>query len=109
MPPYEHQQLLDQIRTLDQAPDDAESYATWLEAEGHLKILRHNDSADELIVYAHGPHSFIHAVPVAEEALSPLDLDDLLRWSGNPFHAYARPATYGAAAEMTSGSRQPPE
>ncbi len=99
MPSYEHQQLLDQIRTLDQEPDDAESYATWLEAEGHLEILRHNESADELIVYAHGPHSFIHAVPVTEEALTPPDLDDLLRWSGNPFHAYASSYVWGGGRD----------
>ena len=99
MTTYEHQQLLEQISNLDEAPDDADAYATWLQAESHLELLRNNAKANELIVYASAPHSFIHAVPVKEEALTPLDIDDLLRWSGNPFHAHASTYVWGGGRD----------
>lgn len=84
---------------MDEAPDDADAYARWLQAEAHLELLRNNAKANELIVYASAPHSFIHAVAVKEEAIAPLDVDDLLRWSGNPFHAQASTYVWGGGRD----------
>ena len=92
MPNFEHQQLLERIRSLDQPPDDPESYAKWLQADAQLEFLRRNANAEELIIYAGAPHTFIHTVPVCETALTPLDVEDLLLWSGSPFDSCT--ATY---------------
>ena len=70
-------------------PTTTEEYAQWIKAGSHLDLLRDNALSDELIVYASGEYSFIHTVVVSGEALDPLDLDDLLNWSGNPYSAFA--------------------
>ena len=85
MPSYKHAQLVKHIARLDILPDHASDYATWIKAGGHLRLLEDNANDDELIIYASGDYTFIHAVVVSEDRLSPLDQDDLLKWNGAPF------------------------
>ena len=86
---YAHNKLIERIALLDNVPEDPTEYTTWIEADGHLTLLRDNAKEDELIIYGCGDHTFIHAVVVNENNLSPLDTDDLLHWSGNPFSPFA--------------------
>ena len=86
---YEHDRLLEDISKLDQPPDGDAEYARWITAGMHLDLLQKNAEEDELIIYAGGKHTFIHAVAVSEDAIEPLDIDDLLGWSGNPFSPVA--------------------
>ena len=82
---YEHDRLLERISKLDQPLDDDAEYARWIAAGMHLDLLRKNAEEDEVIVYAYDRHTFIHTMTVNEDAIEPLDIDDLLKWSGNPF------------------------
>ena len=85
MPSYEHAQLVKRISKLDSLPAQASAYATWIKAGEHLRLLEDNANDDELIIYASGDYTFIHAVVVSEDRLSPLDQDDLLKWNADPF------------------------
>ncbi len=89
MPSYEHKKLIERIALLDKVPEDPAEYKPWIKADGHLELLLDNAKEEELIIYGCGDHTFIHAVVVREENLSPLDKRDLLRWSGNPFNPCA--------------------
>lgn len=86
---YRHDKLIECISQIDQAPDDATAYANWITADLHLDLLRKNAEEDEVIIYASGQHTLIHAVAVNEDVIDPPDIDDLLGWSGNPFRAAA--------------------
>ena len=89
MATYEHRQLVDSIAKLDTMPSDADAYADWIKAGGHLDLLRRNALEDELIIYANGDYSCVHTVVVPEDALHPLNVDDLLDCSADPFRALA--------------------
>ena len=97
MPSYEHKQLMERISQLDKVPENAAEYAAWIKAGEHLALLRNNAKQNELIIYAANHYVFIHTVVVSEDSLSPLDQDDLLRWSdpSKPFASYA----YGGGKE----------
>ena len=87
MPSYEHQELLKRVAGVDMRPDGGPALREWLQAGQHLHLLREDVQGEELIVHGSGPFTLIHAVVVPEDALVPLDRSDLLRWSGNAFHA----------------------
>ena len=89
MPNYEHNKLVDRISHLDELPEAAAKYATWIKADGHLTLLRDNAKEDELIIYGSGDYTLIYSVVVSEDSISPLDKDDLLRWSGSLFQLCA--------------------
>lgn len=82
---FEHKELIQRIAQLDQVPEEADAYTDWIEAGGHLTFLRKNARADELVLYASGEYTFIHAAVVSEDGLSSLTQDDLLEWRGSPF------------------------
>ena len=85
MPRYEHTKLVERIAHVDTAPQDTIEYGTWLEASGHLNLLRDNALEDELIIYAADGCTFVHSVVVPNDRLVRPDHGDLLQWSGNPF------------------------
>ena len=89
MATFKHRQLVDSIAQLDTMPRDTNAYAEWITARGHLDLLRCNALADELIIFAVGDYSFAHTVVVREDALNPLNVNDLLAWSGGPYSAVA--------------------
>ena len=94
LPSFAHQNLIDRIASLDEIPRDTIEYDAWIEAGGHLSLLRENADEDELIIYASGDYTFIHTAVVSNDKLSTIDKNDLLGWSCNPFTA---------AASYTSG------
>ncbi len=101
MPSFEHKELIKHIAQLDQVPEDAKAYASWIEAGGHLALLRENARADELALYALGEYAFIHAAVVSEESLSSLTQDDLLEWSGSPSSPCASYVHVGSPAVVS--------
>lgn len=87
MPSYEHKQLVEHVKRLNELPENDVEYANWIKAEGHLALLRDNAKQEELIIYASSAYplsTFISAVVVSEDRISPIDQDDLLRWCTNP-------------------------
>ena len=86
---YEHDKLIDRISKLDRPPDDNIEYARWIASGMHMDLLQDNAEEGEVIIYACGRHSFIHAMAVDESAIDPLDINDLLGWSGDPFSSVA--------------------
>ena len=89
MSTYEHRQLVDTIAQIDTLPSDPEAYAAWITARAHLDLLLRNALTDELIIYATGDYSFVDTAVVPEDALNPINVDDLLNWSGAPRSALA--------------------
>lgn len=88
---FEHKMLVERISELNRPPVEETEFAAWIAADRHLDLLVENAKDEEVIIYACGKHTFIHAVVLSEERLEPPDIDDLLGWNGNPF---ASAATY---------------
>jgi hypothetical protein len=89
MPSFTHKRLINRIACIDEIPVDLGQYGNWIKAGHHLPLLRDNADEDELIVYACGPYTFIHAVVVCADKLCPIDQSDLLGWSCNPYRSVA--------------------
>jgi hypothetical protein len=98
LPSFAHKKLIERIARLDEPSCDTAVYAEWIKAGGHLSLLRENANEDELIVYASGDYTFIHAVVVSNDKLSPVDKNDLLHWSCNPYEPIAT-YVYGGGRE----------
>ena len=54
MPSHEHTKLTKRITSLDTLPEEPSEYANWIEAAGHLGLLRDNAMEDELGRVCHG-------------------------------------------------------
>ena len=89
MPSYEHKKLIERIAPLVTLPTNNEQYRAWTTTQPHLALLLENAEEDELIIYASGPHAFVHAVVIDENSLTPLDHDDLLNWNSDPYSSLA--------------------
>jgi hypothetical protein len=100
MPNFSHKRLIDRIARLDETPDDLATYTTWIEADAHLRLLCDNADDDELIIYACGPHTFVHAAVVCIDRLRPIDQKDLLSWSCNPFRSVASYVSGGGREDV---------
>lgn len=98
MSSFEHKKLLERISHLNEIPKDPNAFAEWLKAEKQLAFLMENAHEEELVVYASGHHFFVHALAVRDEKLMPVDEEDLLEWSCNP---------YGSVASYVSGGGRP--
>jgi hypothetical protein len=89
VPSYAHKKLVERIAALDIEPADPAEFAEWIKAGEHLNFLRTNALEDEIVIYGSGPHFFAHSIVVANDKLSPVDEEDLLGWSCNPFTSIA--------------------
>lgn len=89
MPSYAHKRLTQEILRLDQMPSNQAEYFRWIEADAHINFLETNAQSDEVVIYGAGPYMFIHSIVVPNSALSPIDRDDLLHWSNNPYTSIA--------------------
>ena len=85
MSSYEHQQIVLILKQLDERPQNASDNADWLRAKPHLQLLRQNAGADDIILYASTPTTFIHAVIAGEADVTPPNHGDLLEWNSNPY------------------------
>ena len=89
MPSYAHKKLIDRIFDIDKTPEDATDYAAWIEAGAHLALLKEDAGEEELVVFASGLFTFVHAAVVHCDKLTPIDQKDLLQWSGGPHTSIA--------------------
>ena len=92
---YEHKKLIEKITKLGETPGDSKLFSEWIRGEVHLDFLRKNANTDELVIYSAGEHTFIHSVVVPNDQLEPVDQEDLLKWSFNPFYPIASYVTGG--------------
>jgi hypothetical protein len=97
---YEHKQLISALRRLEEVPPDSEQFADWIEAGAHLDFLRENGLADEMTIHVSSEYAFVHAVAVPNDRLSPIDQQDLLNWSFNPYTSIASYVTGGGRDEV---------
>lgn len=86
---YQHKQLIEAIAKLDEVPKDSESFSDWIKADTHLSFLHQNARMDELVIYASGEYTFINTVVVPNDRLTPINREDLMRWSLNPYKSIA--------------------
>ncbi len=66
-------------------PKNGEAHERWIEQADVVSYLNNSEGADDWIIYASLGCSFLHGVLVPNRLLEPLPVDDLLRWSGNPY------------------------
>lgn len=82
---------LKELRKLSVPPSDPDAYNTWLEADDGMKFLTENSKRDWVVTYSASvsPHTLLlHGVLVPKIAVSPPDIDDLLRWQYNPCQSW---------------------
>lgn len=91
MTSYRHEQIAQDINTLEATPETERAGLHWLSAEAHLNILRQNAGEDEVILFAISPTTFIHAVITRESDITPLGHEELDDWSSSP---YTKRASY---------------
>ena len=89
LPSYEHQKIIETIKSLDELPPEQDDFATWIQAGSHLEFLHRNARSDELVIYVGGEYSFVYAAVVPNDQLAVLSQDDLLHWSGTPYTSIA--------------------
>jgi hypothetical protein len=65
-------------------PENGGDFERWLRQEDAFSFLEHNAEDQALVVFASLRFTFIHAVLVSNEALSPLEVEDLLKWHRGP-------------------------
>ncbi len=82
--------LLEKLRQLSNVPEvGTDEFKEWLEQNNDaMKFLYQNAEDDWCVVYLGLDKVFIHGVLVPEQALKPLDTDDLLKWQYNPYHSW---------------------
>ena len=68
---YEHKRLLETVAKLDEVPTDSLTFSVWIRADAHLKFLRENACANELVIYASGEYTFVRSVVVPNATASP--------------------------------------
>jgi hypothetical protein len=86
---FEHKKIVERIARLDEPPSKPEDFSLWLRGDAHIAFLEQNARADEIVVFASGEHTFINAVAVADERLSPIDRRDLMGWNFNAHQSIA--------------------
>lgn len=86
---YKHKKLIEAIAQLNKEPSESQAFSDWIHAEAHLAFLRENAQDNELVIYASGKYTFVHSVVVPNIRLSPIDQDDLMDWSLNPWTSIA--------------------
>ena len=99
MPSFEHKKLIEELTALDKLPNDDGTLTDWVKAEAHIEFLEQNAFSPEVVIYASPAYSFIHSIAVPEALLDPLDTDDLMRWSFNPYMAHAASYVSGGGRE----------
>ena len=97
---YDHKKLIEAVTRLDEVPTDFKPFSEWIEAEAHLDFLRMNASSDEMVIYASGEYTFIHSVAVPNDRLAPVDQQDLIQWSFNPYTSIASYVTGGGRDDV---------
>jgi hypothetical protein len=81
--------LSEQLARLSHKPEHgSEKYKNWIEQDDFVRFLQPLPSLNEVILYASVPHAFIYGVLVPAGIVTPPKVDDLDRWSCNPFSSW---------------------
>lgn len=82
--------VLEKLRRLSNVPEvGTDEFKDWLKQNNDaMKFLHQNAEDDWCVIYSGSAKVFIHGVLVPEQALRPLDTDDLLKWQYNPYHSW---------------------
>lgn len=86
---FEHNEIGDKLRKIYSYPESNENLINWLKAENHIQFMIENAKSNEIVIYAAPEYSFIHSLAVPKDMLEPLDKNDLMGWSANPFTSAA--------------------
>jgi len=86
---FEHKKIIDDIIGLESIPEKPEDYAKWVKPTDIIEFLIHNSLTDEKILFLSSNYLFIDSLIVSNRNLSPIDKDDLLKWSLSPTHSIA--------------------
>lgn len=97
---YEHKKLIEEILKLDEVPTDSKAYSNWISANSHLRFLQENELSNELAIYLSSEYTFVHSLVVPNAKLSPIDKDDLMKWSSSPFNPIASYVTGGGREDI---------
>lgn len=90
-------------------PDrQSQEYGAWIEQEDFLAFLRDERQRNEVVLYAGLKHCFLYGIAVPSSAVSPIDVDDLLGWSCNPFSSWGLRHGYREGASERQMSIEPP-
>jgi hypothetical protein len=95
--------IISTITAFGRAPDDKDSFNTWLEMGDALAFLRKNTRDSDFVLYASNVHTFIHAVVVPNELLNPPDVDDLMAWNFNPSSTWGIWTRFSTPPEIRIG------
>ena len=79
--------ILERLRRLSNIPDvETDEFKNGLEQNNDaMKFLHQNEKDDWCVICSRTDNVLIHGVLVPEQALKPLDIDDILMWDGNPY------------------------
>ena len=76
------------ILPLSIEPDQKESFGVWIQQGDVIPFLEKEIEDESIIIYASLPHVFIHAILIPEIKLNDSTIEDLLRWSHNPYSTW---------------------
>jgi len=89
MPNYEHRKIYDRFNSIALIPKVEDDFNLWCSGLKQLDWLKENASQSELVIYANSLHLFIHGILVPSANLDSIKIEDVLRWSGNPWNSRA--------------------
>lgn len=101
MSSFFHKSLFEIIKALSTSPSDTSAFEDWVSGDLFINLIKQNVGQEELIIYTASKHIFIHTVIVPLKNLYPLDKEDLLSWSINPYTS--RASIWYGGSDQTSG------
>lgn len=75
--------IIGHLSDLSFEPADEAGFNKWLQQEDAFSFLIQNAKDSEFVIYASIGHTYIHAVLVGRDKLSPPDISDLMGWNCN--------------------------
>lgn len=80
MPSHAHKKIIEEIIEIDNIPDCAAEREEWVTARSHLDFLERNAKAQEVVIDAVGPRTFVESLVLKETALVLSDVGGLVSW-----------------------------
>lgn len=79
---------LDIILSLAKEPEQEGAFNAWVQQGDVIPFIEKEIEDENIIIYASLPHIFIHAVLIPDVKLNNSTVNDLLKWSHNPFSTW---------------------
>ena len=97
--------IVDRLRAISTAPSrEAGAFDIWLEQRDAFAFLKDNLSDPEFVLYVGLPFTFIYAIAVPAASVATIDVDDLFRWSANPWSSWGIWSSLGNLDEVSISS-----